>query len=219
MPCHCALIAAVLFATAGRFFFQLQPLNVDFVHSSLFIYCKQRIFVVSHFKGPSPPSTFCLWKPWVVVRSLQSQPGWPAPSPASKPDADEKFMTVCLEKPHIPFEVLLLHWCCPHWYRLCLPPPFDQRFFSTVGGQIAKRGWDGVQGVTLLHWYSLITSRFFLAVCNKTLISCCCCSHLPKSRLCSHSPAMCLHHFPAPVLVLDANVYQRLGSFAMCTIQ
>lgn len=82
-------------------------------------------------------------------------------------------MTVCLEKPHIPFEVLLLLWCCPHWYRLCLPPPFNQRFFSTVGGQITKRGWDGVQGVTLLHWYSLITSRFFLAVCNKTLISCC----------------------------------------------
>lgn len=68
-----------------------QPLNTDFVGTSLFIYCKTKDFCCSSFQElPHPPHTH-LWKP------LKLEPGWPAPSPASKPDADEKFMTVCLE--------------------------------------------------------------------------------------------------------------------------
>lgn len=55
-----------------------------------------------------PPSTFCLWKPWFVVRSLPLEPGWPASSPASKPVADEKFMTLCLE--NLTFHLMC---CCP----------------------------------------------------------------------------------------------------------
>lgn len=51
---------------------------------------KQRIFVVPHSKSSPTPNTRLRKPP-------KLEPGWPAPSPASKPDADEKFMTVCLE--------------------------------------------------------------------------------------------------------------------------
>lgn len=57
---------------------------------------KQKILVVSHFKCP-PPAAFCLWTLWFVVRRAHLEPGWPAPSPASKLVADEIFMTVWLE--------------------------------------------------------------------------------------------------------------------------
>ena len=55
-------------------------------------------FLLFLISSALPPSTFCLWKPWFVVRSLQLEP---APSPASKPVADEKFMTACLENLHL----------------------------------------------------------------------------------------------------------------------
>lgn len=131
--------------------FQLQQLMVDSVHMNLFLftYFKQRIFVVSHCECPSPPPFVCE-KPWVVVRSLQLEPGWPAPSPASKPDADEKFMTVCLENPS--------HSIWSAALPLMLPPPIAAvsaasirpALFCTVGVQTTERGWDGVHGFTLL---------------------------------------------------------------------
>lgn len=71
-----------------------QLLNTDFVGFSLFIYCNTKDFCCSSFQEHPPlppPHTHASESP------PKLEPGWPAPSPASKPDADEKFMTVCLE--------------------------------------------------------------------------------------------------------------------------
>lgn len=140
--CHCRQII-----------FQLQRLMVDSVCGNLFLftYCKQRIFVVSHCECPSPPHPpFVCEKPWVVVRSLQLEPGWPAPSPASKPDADEKFMTVCLENPSHSIWSAALPLMLPPLIAAVSAASIRPALFCTVGVQTTERGWDGVHGFTLL---------------------------------------------------------------------
>lgn len=116
-----------------------------------------------------PPATFCFWKPWFVVRSLELEPARPAPSPASKLVVDEKFMTAM----PISFEVLLLFfWCCPHWWWLHLQFSFD----CSPSQRECKSGREaGTVSMALLHWYSLIKDFFFsllLASNYRTLISC-----------------------------------------------
>lgn len=106
------------------------PLHNDFVYCSLLIYCKQRIFCCFSFQVPFPRLPFVSESPGLLLEAFNCSLAGLPPSPASKAVADEKFMTVCLENLHIPFEVLLFLWCCPHWWRLHLPSSFDQSFSS-----------------------------------------------------------------------------------------
>lgn len=87
-----ALIAVVIYLPLADFFSLTLTLFTALCSSVV-----NKGFLLFLISSALPPSTFCLWKPWFVVRSLQLEPGWPAPSLASKPAADEKFMTVCLE--------------------------------------------------------------------------------------------------------------------------
>lgn len=110
-----------------------------------------------------PPATFCFWKPWFVVRSLELEPARPAPSPASKLVVDEKFMTAM----PISFEVLLLFfWCCPHWWWLHLQFSFDRPPHSQWECKSGREA--GTVSMALLHWYSLIKG-FFSPCCSRVI--------------------------------------------------
>lgn len=91
------LIGVVIFATLLVTFFQPWHLNIDFVYSSLFICCKQKDFCCFSFQVPFPRLPFVSESLGLLLEAFNwSLAGLP-PSPASKPVADEKFMTVCLE--------------------------------------------------------------------------------------------------------------------------
>lgn len=158
--------------SAGRFF-QLQAAKCWLYLQRLCSSIVNKRFLLFPILSALPPSTFCLWKPWLVVRSLQLEPGWPAPSllPQSRLQMKNLWLYALKTSDSI--------WSAA--VPLMLPPlmatvsdAFIRRaLFLTVGVQIREKGWDGVHGFTLLHWYSQVKDRFYLAVCNeKTLISC-----------------------------------------------
>lgn len=110
-------------------------------------------FLLFLISSALPPSTFCLWKPWFVVRSLQLEPGWPAPLSCLKGGCRWKIYDCMPWKPHIPFEVLLFLWCSPHWWQLCLPSLFDRRFSSQWE---CKSGREGGTVSMALHHFTII---------------------------------------------------------------
>lgn len=106
-------------------------------------------------------------------------------------------------KPHIPFEVLLLLWCCPHWWRLHLLSSFDQCFYSQWECKSGKEGRDGVHRYILIHRYLLIKDRFLLLVCNnKTLISCFWKSPPHSFSVSLWTVVLCLYHTRKMSLVI-----------------
>lgn len=124
----CAVMFATLLTSAATLTLSTAPCS-SIVNKGFLL------FLIS---SALPPSTFCFSKPWFVVRSLQLEP---APSPASKPVADEKCMTVCLENLHLK--------CCCSSDAAPADGTASAAFIRpalclTVGVLIRERGWEGV---------------------------------------------------------------------------
>lgn len=160
--CHCRQII-----------FQLRRLIVDPVRTFFCSHIVNKGFLLFFIASalPHPVHLLSAKKPWVVVRSLQLEPGWPAPSPASKPDADEKFMTVCLENPSHSIWSAALPLMLPPLIAGCVCRLHSTSAFLHSGGsnhgeRVGWRPWFHAPSLC-----SLIRHRFFSAVdWNETLI-------------------------------------------------
>lgn len=73
------------------------------------------------------------------------------PQPASKPDADEKFMTVCLENPSHSIWSAALPLMLPPLIATTSAASIRPTLFLTAGVRTAESGWDAVHGFTLLR--------------------------------------------------------------------
>lgn len=96
-------------------------------------------FLLFFILSALPPSTFCLWKPWFVVRSLQLVPGW---SPPLLPQSQLQMKNLWL------YALKTSHSIWSAAVPLMLPPLMETAsavfiqplLFLTVGVQIRERG-------------------------------------------------------------------------------
>lgn len=108
-----------------RISFQAQRLIVDSVWGPRFcshIVNKGFFLLLFLIRGCPPPTlhsptvcTLCLWKPSVVVRSLQLEPGWPVPPPPSpSPSPTARLKAGCRWKIYdcMPWKPLTFHLKC-----------------------------------------------------------------------------------------------------------
>lgn len=153
----------------ARISFQAQRLIVDSVRGPCFcshivnkgFFCCCFSFVgallLPHTPLPSVP--FVCESPRLLLEAFNWSPAGlsphhptppPPPQPASKPDADEKFMTVCLENPSHSIWSAALPLMLPPLIATASAASIRPTLFLTAGVRTAESGWDGVRGFTLL---------------------------------------------------------------------